>query len=110
MNDLTVIRGDSATLTMTLVDPAGDPYDLTDSFLWFTVRDLIAKTTDDGIVIDMDPTTGVAVVMIAAAETSPAPNYRVAYPYDVQILTADGETQTPIRGLFIVIPDVSPAS
>ena len=40
MNDLTVIRGDTVTLTATLVDPLGAAYDLTGAELTFSVADL----------------------------------------------------------------------
>jgi len=113
MNNVTVVRGDTWDFTVTLVDPNGDPYDLTDCELTFTVEGLVSKTLGAGITIDPDgdpapdPETGIAGITLDAGDTSAAPDRRTAYPYDVQLTTSTGEVRTPIRGLFIVVPDVT---
>jgi hypothetical protein len=106
MNNLTVIRGDSRELTVTVSDAAGLVYDLTGADIWFTAGTLVSKRLGDGIVCD-DPETGVAVITIEPGDTSRAPSHRTAYLYDVQIKLVDGSIRTPIRGLFIVLPDVT---
>ena len=107
MNCLTTIRGDTEEYTISLVDDAGDPFDLTDCGLTFTVRDLLVKTETDGIAFALDPTSGVAVNTIDAGDTAGAPDVRTSYPYDVQVTTSAGIVRTPLRGRFIVIPDVT---
>jgi hypothetical protein len=93
--DLSVIRGDSVTLTATLVDSLGAAYDLTGADLTFTVDGLFEKSLGAGItVVDPDDTDG-------------APNTRYAYRYDLQVTLADASVKTPLRGLFIVVPDVT---
>lgn len=105
--DLTMTRGDSREFSVTVSDAAGDPYDLTDATISFTVDDLFdAKTVGAGITVTA-PETGVAVITIDPADTEDAPDRRTAYDYDVQIILADGRVKTPLRGLFIVLPDVT---
>jgi hypothetical protein len=106
MNNLTVVRGDTRELTVTISDAAGLAYDLTGADIWFTAGGLVAKRLGNGITA-ADPTTGVAVITINPADTSSAPPYRSTYPFDVQIKLVDGSIRTPIRGLFIVLPDVT---
>jgi hypothetical protein len=106
MTSLTVIRGDTRELTVTVSDAAGLAYDLTGADIWFTARGLVSKRLGDGIT-SAAPQTGVAVISISPADTSSAPPHRAAYPFDVQIKLADGSVRTPIRGLFIVLPDVT---
>lgn len=104
MRDLTVTRGDSQVLELALT---GLPEDgLTDAEVTFTVGHLLTKSVGDGIAVD-DPLTGEAVITIDAGDTSAAPAHRTTYPYDVQVTLPDGTVKTPIRGLFIVLPDVT---
>jgi hypothetical protein len=105
--DITVTRGDTRTLTVTITDSAGDPYDLTDAAITFTVDDLFdAKTIGSGIVVNT-PASGVFTITIDPADTTDAPDARVAYPYDIELVLSDGSVKTPQRGLFIVLPDVT---
>lgn len=106
MNDLSLIRGDSSELSLTLTDNAGDPYDLTDATVIMTVDDLFEKSIGSGITVD-DPTSGVAAITVDPADTEDAPDARCAYRYDVQVTLSDGSIKTPVRGLFVVIPDVT---
>ena len=108
-NQLTMMRGDSKTYTVTISDSAGDPYDLTGASVWFTVDDLFEKTLADGIAVTA-PLTGVAVVTIDPEDTEDARDYRSSYRYDVQVKLADGTVKTPIRGLFVLTPDVTTAT
>ena len=101
---LTMMRGDSRTFTVTMTDSAGDPYDLTDAVVQFTVDNLFEKTVGAGIVVS-DPETGVAVVTVDPDDTEGAG--RRAYRYDVQVTLSDGTVRTPLRGLFVVVPDVT---
>lgn len=102
--DLTVIRGDSQELTLTLT---GLPeYGLLGADLTFTVSTLLEKTLGDGIEVE-DVDAGTVTITIDAGDTDDAPGRRAAYPYDVQVTFPDGIVKTPVRGLFIVIPDVT---
>lgn len=106
-NQITMTRGDTRTFTVTMSDNAGDPYDLTDAEVAFTVDDLFDKSVGDGIAV-ADPESGVAVITVTSADTEDASDYRRAYRYDVQVTLSDGSVKTPIRGLFVLTPDVPP--
>lgn len=104
--NIVVTRGDSREFNVTFTDSAGDPYDLTDAGITFTVGNLITKTLGDGIAVS-DPQTGVATITLEPEDTEGASDSRTSYPYDVEIVLADGRVKTPIRGRFIVVPDVT---
>lgn len=106
MNDLAMIRGDTNEFELTLTDNAGDPFDLTDADITMTVGDLFTKTIGSGITVSA-PLTGVASIVVGPEDTEGAPDVRVAYSYDVQVTLADGRIKTPVRGRFVVVPDVT---
>jgi len=105
MNKITMTRGDTRTLTLTLTDAEGDPYNLTGATLRFTVGDLFEKALGDGIAV-ASPATGVAVITIDPDDTENA-NGRHSYPYDIEVTFVDGTVVTPILGRFVLRPDVS---
>lgn len=113
MTDLTMYRGDDRDFTITATED-GSPLDLTGATVRFTAkRDavdaddaaVIAKTSDTGIAIDEDPTTGVAVITIEAADTEDL-RASATLVYDVQV-TRGGRTLTVLAGHLAVIADVS---
>ena len=104
-HQITMTRGDTRTLTLTLTNAEGDAYDLTGADVWFQAGDLVAKSLGDGITVS-SPATGVASILISSADTEDAPDCRMAYPYNVQLELADGSTVTPVRGLLVIVPDV----
>lgn len=105
-NQIVHVRGDSGTFEVTLTDSAGDPLDLTGASVDFTVGDLIEKSLGDGVAV-ATPVSGVAVITLDPEDTEDASDYRRAYRYDVQVTLADGTVRTPIRGLFVLVPDVT---
>ena len=105
-NQITHIRGDSGSFEVTLTDSAGAPLDLTGASVAFTVKNLIEKTIGDGIEVDT-PLTGEAVITLTPEDTEDASDHRRSYPYDVQVTLGDGTVRTPIRGLFVLVPDVT---
>jgi len=106
MNQLTMTRGDTRTFTVTMTDAVGAPFDLTDADVAFSVEDLFSKSVGDGIVV-ADPETGVAVITVNPADTEGVEDRRRSYRYDVQLTLADGSVKTPLRGQFVVTPDVT---
>jgi hypothetical protein len=101
---LNVIRGDSHTLNLDLSNlPEGG---LAGADVWFTVGGLFDKRLGSGIDI-VDAAAGTATISIDPDDTAAAPDNHQVYPYDVQVLLADGTIQTPITGLFVVVPDVT---
>lgn len=100
-NNISIIRGDSATITLTITDANGDPYVIlpTDS-----VTMMVRQNPNSEAVISKTFTD--AVLNIAPADTSSLPCGN--YVYDVQLVHADGWTDTiiPVHQ-FIVLPEVT---
>ena len=104
--DYTLIRGDTRTLDLDLIDPeTQDAYDLNDATVVMTVEDLFDKSLDDGIIVD--ESSGSVTVTIASGDTEDAPDVRSSYRYDVQVTTAAGAVTTPQRGTILILPDVT---
>jgi len=107
MNKLVMVRGDSQVFLLTLV---GLPdTGLADCDVWFTVEGLLAKRLDDGITVD-DPSGAEATIAIEPGDTAGVASARREYPYDVQVQLPDGSIKTPVRGTFVVLPDVTRSS
>ena len=104
--DYTMVRGDTRTFELPLLDVNGVAYDPADiASLEFKVADLFTATVGDGIAID--DSSGDVTLTVAPEDTEGAPDVRRAYAYDVQVTLDDGTVNTPQRGLFIVLPDVT---
>lgn len=113
-NALEAVRGDREQYSLTLTDGNGDPLELTDALVWFTVKRrygddddaaLLQKTTVEGIELGGDP--GSATVTIEPADTAGCPDHMTRYVYDIQVKTLDGVVSTPVRDTFTVWPDVT---
>lgn len=102
--NLTVMRGDTQEFQLTLTGLPDEGLEGAD--IWFTAGSLVSKRLGEGIVVD-DEAEGVATITLAAGDTAGAPGHRTTYPYDVQVLLPDGTVKTPVRGLLIVVPDVT---
>jgi hypothetical protein len=117
MSLLSMTRGDSRAFAIELTDGDGLPLDLTGLALVFSAkrrisdsddRALITKTEVDGIVVDDDPTTGLAILTIAAPDTEGLSD-RVLY-WDLQVDDGAGDVKTPLSGLLSLDADVTQAS
>ena len=112
--------GDDYNYSFTLYDSAGNPLDLTDVTIWFTIKRsqtdadasaLLQLTSSDGIAIDTAPETGKFVVRFAAADTA---TLRGMWWYDLQVKgTIDGESGkvvTPLWGQIEFGPNITQAT
>lgn len=119
MAALSMTRGDSATITVTVVGGDGTPVDLTGKTLRFTAKQhaadaqaaaVMAKVTGAGIThqAQVGATRGLADVTITPADTVTVAAYPVAFVYDVQ-LTDGADTYTTETGSLTVRPDVTTA-
>jgi hypothetical protein len=113
MAALTMTRGTSATVTVTILDGDGAALDLTGTTLHFTakrsLRDaqadaVIAKVTGAGITHRTPQSGGIADVAIAPADTSGLAPYPIALAYDVELVSGVDVYATE-SGTLTVSPD-----
>lgn len=132
-NDYGMYRGDSLILyvqVQQLQDPTQPcsitnpkvPVDLTGAKIWMTAKEALADldadavfqiTTPTDIIIDADPATGRAKVVVPADATLavvfPTGVAQVELFYDVQVKTVDGIVQTVAAGKLTLTEDVTDA-
>ena len=105
-HQLVMVRGDTRTFDLSdLVDFDGLAYDWAGATVTFTVDGLFEKTRGAGIAIDESSET--VTLTVSGDDTTGAPDHRRAYRYDVQVVLSDGTVETPRRGQFVVLPDVT---
>lgn len=127
MSDIAVVEhvtkryGDSWERTATITEEDGDPYNLTGTTLWFTVKAAtdtanddtaapiklyrIVGGTGDGITVTT-PSTGVATIKATRAQMETL-TPGLTYVFDLQILEADGDVFTPDSGVLLIERDVT---
>ena len=109
--DMEIVPGDCGVVTVTVTDDAGDPVDLTDSDITFTVKADLGEA-DPGIfqlivgagieLADQTTSPGVFTVTIPAANTTPpALQVGIAYQHRTQ-LTLAGVVTTLVGGELIL--------
>lgn len=118
MSILSMTRGDLASFTLTMVDGTGEALDLTGLTLSFTAKrrylDLdddavIAKSDLDGIVVDDDPTSGLAVLTIMPEDTDDLED-AARLVWDLQVDNGSGDVRTPLRGTLVITADATRTS
>lgn len=101
--DLTIKRGTTFPIEITITDADGDPVDLTGATIYFTAKAVESDIiTDDAsaviekdVTVHTDPTEGESLVTLSAADTTVTPN---TYFYDITVKYASGVVNTPIEG------------
>jgi hypothetical protein len=112
-----ITRGDTRHLVGKITaTPGGSPVDITDYYLWFTVKRriqesdggaFIQKYTANGITITDGP-GGQFAIDILNSDTAGSPAVEVAeYVYDLQIKDSLNNIQTLSKGRFLVEFDVT---
>ena len=100
-NDISIIRGDSATISLSVTDSSGEPYTIlpTDS-----VTMMVRKTPTSEAVLTK--TFNDAVLNIEPSDLSQLPCGE--YVFDVQMVHGDGWTDTiiPVHR-FTILPEVT---
>lgn len=118
MSLLSMTQGDKHTFDVALTDAAGAPLDLTSVDITFTAKRrlsdadadaLIQKTTASGITVDADPTTGLATLVIDAADTVGLASGPALF-WDLQIDDGAGDVRTPLSGRLAIASDVTRSS
>ena len=115
-NKITIFRGDDATFTFTINDSDGDPVDITDDTIFFTVKTVVNTTAagslDSTAVIQKingpgdhsDPTIGKTTFSLTHADTAILPKI---YYYDVQWVTAADIVTTFVVAIFEITGEVT---
>lgn len=110
MSKITIIRGDSRTITATFIDSDGDPIDLTGGEIFFTANSDSAPTSDSSAAISKDitsfdaPTTGVQAINLTASDTNVTPG---TYFYDIQFVSSAGTVISQPKNKLIVQSDIT---
>ncbi len=108
---ISIIRGDTRTISASFVDSDGVALDLTGGTVFFTVNANSSPSDDSAAVVSKDvtsfaaPTTGVATITLAAADTtSVTPG---TYWYDVQFVSGAGAVTSLPKEKFIIRSDIT---
>lgn len=104
-----IIRGDDEQFELTFTDIDGDPIDLTDGTVFFTVKKSLSDDDDEALITKeitefAAPTTGVARLVLSKTQTD-IPEGR--YFYDVQFKDSANMISSTIRDKFYVKKDVT---
>lgn len=110
MNDVTIFRGDSSVLNVTVTNIVGAAFDLTGTTeITFTMRQLetgamlLQKTLGTGVTITPPVTAGIFTVAIAPADTESLAGVKI---YDIEVEIA-GEVYTVVKATVTITEDVT---
>ena len=118
MNRLSMMRGDTRHITVTLTDADEVPIDLDDlAEITFTAKlhyddtadtdTTIVKTLDDGIAPDGYPEAGTVVITIDPVDTEGF-HYSYRLMWDIQVIgDAEDDVRTVARGWLWVYRDIT---
>lgn len=106
---LEIIRGDDEQFELTFTDIDGNPIDLTDGTVFFTVKESLSDDDDSALITQeittfAAPETGVARLVLDSDQTD-IPEGR--YFYDVQFKDSLGTISSTIRDKFYVKKDIT---
>jgi len=110
MAKLTIIRGDTRTITATFVDSSGTAIDLTGGTVFFTANADSSPTDDTSAAIEKDvtsfdaPATGVQDITLSASDTNVTPG---TYYYDLQFVSSGGVVTSQPQDKLIIKADIS---
>jgi len=95
-NSLSIVRGTTKTISLTITDEAGDAFDLTDATIWFSVKKTLADVNPLILKKSDTPTD----ITITSAREGTAEIYLIPsdtfdmdvreYLFDVWVVTATG--------------------
>jgi len=115
-------RGDSKTLELAVTDANGEPVNITNAYVWFTVKKdvndeddaaVITKATAnvdggaDAQLLITSGSLGLADIYLVPADTEDLNPPDYDYHFDVQVKTAAGKVYTVARDSFRLLSDVT---
>ena len=106
--EITMYRGDTDTITVTVTDSEGAAFDLTDYTMRFTVKD---KPKDPDSLAKIGPTdatiaspaTGIGIIAVSVTDSDLKAK---SYVYDIQITDAT-HNYTIVKDNFVITEDVT---
>jgi hypothetical protein len=109
-NTIRMVRGDSKTFKLELIDDYDYPYDLSQATGLFSIKSYVGDST---YLVqkpfyahpDEDKSGGVIFFKLVSADTKPL-EFRKYY-FDIQITTCDGDPHTVYRGDFHLLSEIS---
>ncbi len=107
---ITLIRGDSRNIQVTVKDSSGNAIDITGGTVFFTVNALEEPDDDTGAVITKDVTShtdalsGVSTIELTSDDTDVEPG---EYWYDVQFVSTSGSVSSREKGKLLVVSDIT---
>lgn len=114
---LSLVRGDSRTYDLTVIDENGAVFPLTATTVWFTLKeaytdaDADAKiqldSSDSSEIEIYDAASGKCYIKVRNTHTQNLPP--ASYVYDVQVRRSNGDIGTVLWGTFALIDDVTRA-
>lgn len=104
-----IIRGDDVSLDITFTDQNGDPVDLTDTTVFFTVKRKLSETDEEAIITKeitshTNPTNGETNVSLSKEDTDQKLG---DYFWDLQLIDEDGKITSSKFGQLQIVPDVT---
>lgn len=109
VNELSIFRGDTESIGVTITDSAGATVNITGYTFFFTVKgdesdgDASALISTD-VATHTDPVNGVTAISLPAGSTNIAIG---TWFYDLQMKDIGGNITTLLKGDFVVKKDIS---
>lgn len=108
-SEIKIFRGDSKTFNLTFKDSEGNPKDLTNSVVYFTVKTEPNISDDNAsitkkVVDHVDALNGKSQVSLTPEDTDLEP---ARYHYDFQLVDAANKITTLVVDKFIVKADIT---
>lgn len=111
MAKISIIRGDSRTITVNVTNSSGSAFDLTGCTVYFTVNATTSPTDDTSASIQKStssfssPTSGVATITLTHTDTdSLTPG---TYFYDVQLKDSSSNITSLKQDKFVITADIT---
>lgn len=109
MSNLSLIRRDDVDLDITFTDKDGEPINISNATVYFTMKRKKTDSDDDAVLAievtsHSNPTAGETRVSLTNTETDLPPRY---YFYDVQIKDSDDKIISSSVGQIKILQDVT---
>ena len=109
MADLTIIKGDTTSISVTFTDSDGAAIDITGTTIFFTVKNDTGKddtyaVIQKNVTSHSDPTNGITAIPLSSTETNVKAG---TYSWDLQIKYSNGDIQSITPGTCNIVQDIT---